>query len=94
MESLFSAKDEDAGALPRDFERERGGPGGGTPACRLLNAGAAGCDEGTASLARDVEELGWVAVEDSSAEPHVEAAVANVRWINRSCDAPGKIYCD
>ncbi len=92
LESLFAVEDEDAGALPRDFERDRGG--GGTTAWRLLNAGAAGCDEGTSSAVLDVEELGWVAVDDSSAELHVEAAVAEVRWINRGCDARGKIYCD
>ena len=55
-DSLLDVEGDNAAALPRDFERERGGDG--TLAWRLLIAVAADCDEGTASAARDVDELG------------------------------------
>jgi len=42
--------------------------GDGTLAWRLLIALAVDCDEGTASAARDVDELGCVAVAESSGE--------------------------
>jgi hypothetical protein len=56
LDSLSDVEGGNTGALPRDFERERGGDG--TLAWRLLIALAADCDEGTASAACDVDELG------------------------------------
>ena len=69
------------GALPRDFERERGGDG--TLAWRLLIALAAACDEGTASAARDVDKLGCVAVAESSGEMIAASGAADDRWVDR-----------
>lgn len=42
-ESMFDVDDEDAGALPRDFERERGGEGA---LAKLFNGTAVDCSEG------------------------------------------------
>ena len=72
---------DNAAALPRDFERERGGDG--TLAWRLLIAVAADCDEGTASAARDVDELGCVAVAEASGEMIAAVGAADDRWIDR-----------
>ena len=57
--------------------------GDGTLAWRLLIALAADCDEGTASAARDVDELGCVAVAESSGEMIAALGAADDRWINR-----------